>query len=168
MKRSKEAHIASVIAFVLLFISGAAADKPSPPPQSQQTQASTRDPSGALPGDSVTHHTMGVGAQPQSYTATAGALPLPGPAGETAAKVFYVAYTLDDAANRPVTFIFNGGPGAASAFLHLGALGPRVVNFIANGSAPIRPVQLSDNFPELNCWVAQHARKSQECGNSTH
>jgi carboxypeptidase C (cathepsin A) len=72
-------------------------------------------------------------------------LPLPGAKGETAAKLFYVAYTLDGGVQRPITFVFNGGPGAASAFLHLGALGPRVVNFVENGSAPVRPVQLSDN-----------------------
>ncbi len=88
MKRSSGAHIVSVIALVLLFVAGAMAETASPPPQSQQTQASKEDPSSALPADSVTHHTIGVGAQQQSYTATAGTLPLPGPKGETAAKIF--------------------------------------------------------------------------------
>ncbi len=66
-------------------------------------------------------------------------------------KYFYVAYTLDGAAKRPITFVFNGGPGSASALLHLGGLGPRVVNFLENGSAPVQPVQLSDN---PDSWLA--------------
>ena len=41
--------------------------------------------------------------------------------------------------------MFNGGPGAASAYLHLGAMGPRVVNFSADGSAAVQPVALADN-----------------------
>ncbi len=98
----------------------------------------------ALPGDSISEHTIGEGAERMSYTATAGTLPLLNGKGETGAKVFYVAYTVRGA-ERPVTFVFNGGPGAASAFLHLGALGPRVLNFTPNGGATVEPVRLADN-----------------------
>jgi carboxypeptidase C (cathepsin A) len=63
-----------------------------------------------------------------------------------AAEVFAVSYTVDDAdADRPVTFVFNGGPGASSAFLHVGALGPRRVAMPADGSLPRMPIRLVDN-----------------------
>jgi carboxypeptidase C (cathepsin A) len=63
------------------------------------------------------------------------------------AELFHVAYTLadQDPAQRPITFVFNGGPGAASAYLHMGALGPRRVVFNPDGSLPRPPVQITDN-----------------------
>jgi carboxypeptidase C (cathepsin A) len=63
------------------------------------------------------------------------------------AELFHVAYTIadQDPAQRPITFVFNGGPGAASAYLHMGALGPRRVVFDPNGSLPRPPVQVADN-----------------------
>ncbi|TVQ13013.1 MAG: peptidase S10 [Leptolyngbya sp. DLM2.Bin27] len=67
------------------------------------------------------------------------------------AELFYVAYTGGDPngdpdpAQRPITFVFNGGPGAASAYLHVGALGPRRVVFNPDGSLPRPPVQVTDN-----------------------
>ncbi len=63
------------------------------------------------------------------------------------AELFHVAYTLadQDPARRPITFVFNGGPGAASAYLHMGALGPRRVQFNSDGSLPRPPVQVADN-----------------------
>ena len=63
------------------------------------------------------------------------------------AELFHVAYTIADQnpAQRPITFVFNGGPGAASAYLHMGALGPRRVVFNADGSLPRPPVQVADN-----------------------
>jgi carboxypeptidase C (cathepsin A) len=95
-----------------------------------------------LPADNVTQHSGALG----DYTATAGSLPLQGAKGEIAAKLFYVSYVRGEpATGRPITFVFNGGPGAASAFLHLGALGPRVINFNEAGAAPTQPVELADN-----------------------
>ncbi len=63
------------------------------------------------------------------------------------AELFHVAYTMaeQDPAKRPITFVFNGGPGAASAYLHMGALGPRRVVFNPDGSLPRPPVQVRDN-----------------------
>ena len=81
-----------------------------------------------LPPASITHHTIKVGGVPLDYTAEAGTLALPGSGGKTAANVFYVAYTRDPKnTKRPLTFVFNGGPGAAATYLHLGGIGPRVV-----------------------------------------
>lgn len=100
----------------------------------------------ALPTDNVTHHDLGGHGGRLAYTATAGTLPLTDARGNVTAKIYYTAYVLDRREEpRPVTFVFNGGPGAASAFLHLGALGPRVINFTEDGSAAVQPVQLASN-----------------------
>jgi hypothetical protein len=93
---------------------------------------------------------VGQGESRLAYTASAGTLPLTGAKGEVTAHVFYVAYSLEPSGSasapaRAITFVFNGGPGAASAFLHLAAMGPRGVNFSANGAAALEPVQLADN-----------------------
>jgi carboxypeptidase C (cathepsin A) len=82
-----------------------------------------------LPADSVTHHTVTVDGRTMAITATAGTIPLFDQKGERSAAVFYTAYVLDDAPaeTHPVTFVFNGGPGAASAYLQFGLAGPRVV-----------------------------------------
>src|SRR5207244_6779255 len=65
------------------------------------------------------------------YSATAGTLSLIDQSGERIAAIFYTAYVAKgtDTAKRPITFVFNGGPGAASAYLHLGLVGPRIVDF---------------------------------------
>ena len=65
------------------------------------------------------------------------------------AKVFYIAYTRTDTGNdpskRPITFSFNGGPGSASVWLHMGALGPRRTELTERGEAPLAPYHLVDN-----------------------
>jgi len=66
--------------------------------------------------------------------------------GETEARLFYVAYTLDDPPNkRPLMFSFNGGPGSASVWLHLGALGPRRIKMLDDGMMPPPPYEMEDN-----------------------
>jgi carboxypeptidase C (cathepsin A) len=84
-----------------------------------------------LPGDSVTEHGLETGGQRLAYTATAGTLPLFDQNGERLASIFYTAYVMKgaDRRARPVTFVFNGGPGAASTYLHLGVVGPQVIDF---------------------------------------
>ena len=115
-------------------------------PAAPAPAADKADAAHLFPPDAVSQHVLAVGDKRLAYTATAGTLPLVGPKGAVSAHIFFVAYTLDGrAADRPVTFVFNGGPGAASAFLHLGALGPRAVNFSANGAAAVQPVALADN-----------------------
>ena len=77
----------------------------------------------------VTHHQITVHGKPLKYTATAGRLVLKPENGPVEAAIFFTAYTLDgeEAKARPLTFAFNGGPGTATAWLHLGALGPRKI-----------------------------------------
>lgn len=99
------------------------------------------------PVDSITHQQFMAGPRKLPFTATAGTLPLVDAKGDRQAWIFFVAYTRDDTARetRPITFVFNGGPGASSAYLHIGALGPRIVDFGADGRMPAAPAQLIDN-----------------------
>jgi carboxypeptidase C (cathepsin A) len=97
---------------------------------------------------SVTHHSIQVNGKTLNYTATAAQMPIKNAAGETEAHIFYVAYTLDgaeDAGKRPLTFAFNGGPGSASIWVHMGAMGPRSPKLMPNGNMPPPPYQMKDN-----------------------
>ena len=69
-----------------------------------------------------------------------------------AAEIFSVSYVAGDGdQDRPVTFVFNGGPGASSAYLHMGAVGPRRVAFPADGTLPEMPPRLVENE---SSWLA--------------
>ena len=95
----------------------------------------------------ITHHTATVNGKALAYTATTGRLPLKRADGKIEGEMFFVAYTLDgaDAAKRPLTFAFNGGPGSASIWLHMGALGPKRVVLQPNGFMPAAPYRVEDN-----------------------
>lgn len=95
----------------------------------------------------VTHHSATIGGKRITYTATAGRMPIKDMTGNIEAEMFFTAYTLDGAtaANRPVTFGFNGGPGSASYWVHMGILGPKRVAMNPDGSLPPAPYRLVDN-----------------------
>jgi carboxypeptidase C (cathepsin A) len=95
----------------------------------------------------ATHHQITVDGKALKYTATAGRLPIKRGDGKIEAEMFYVAYTLDgqDATKRPLTFAFNGGPGSASIWLHMGALGPKRVVLQPDGFMPAAPYRMEDN-----------------------
>src|SRR5262249_4199369 len=117
----------------------------SEPRQGEQRQADARESVlRLLPADSVTEHAVAIPGGTLTYTATAGTLSLFDQSGERSAAVYYTAYVAKNAepANRPVTFAFNGGPGAASAYLNLGLVGPRILEFPGNDAAAAR---LRDN-----------------------
>jgi carboxypeptidase C (cathepsin A) len=99
-----------------------------------------------LPGDSVTEHNIDLPSGKLAYTATAGTFALFDQNGERSAQIFYTAFVAKaaNATGRPVTFVFNGGPGAASAFLNLGLVGPRVAEFGPDGRDGSK-VRLIDN-----------------------
>jgi carboxypeptidase C (cathepsin A) len=111
--------------------------RPAPNPQQQQQLQEPKHQAGPgvlrlLPGDSITEHSIELAnGKNLAYTATAGTLALYDQSGEQTAAVFYTAYVAKstDASPRPLTFGFNGGPGAASAYLHLGLVGPKVLQF---------------------------------------
>src|SRR5580765_1651716 len=102
----------------------------------------------------VTHHSVNLHGKVLNYTATVAQMPLKNAAtGETEAHIFYMAYTLDgqiDLQRRPLTFCFNGGPGSASMWVHMGGMGPRSPKLLPNGSMPPPPYQLKDN---PNTWL---------------
>jgi carboxypeptidase C (cathepsin A) len=101
-----------------------------------------------LPGEPVvTKHAARIEGQTVNYTAEAGWLPIRDD-GKVTAKMFYVAYTRDgvsDLSTRPLVFSFNGGPGTASVWMHLGYTGPRRVVYDDDGFAPMPPGTLEDN-----------------------
>ena len=127
---------------------------PSQPAEQRATEQRTAEPRESvlrlLPPDAVTEHSVELPTGTLAYTATAGTLSLFDQTGERAAAIFYTAYVAKGAetANRPVTFAFNGGPGAASAFLTLGLVGPRIAQLMDNDPSATR---LSDN-PQS--WLA--------------
>jgi carboxypeptidase C (cathepsin A) len=116
----------------------------------QTTQgASPTAPRGPAPEDRtiVTHHTAKIGGQQIAYTATTGTIVLKTDEGTALASVFYVAYTKDgveEVSKRPVAFSYNGGPGSASMFVHMG-FGPRRVVLTADGHGMPAPYSVVDN-----------------------
>jgi carboxypeptidase C (cathepsin A) len=105
-----------------------------------------------LPPDSVTKQTLALAGRTLAFSATAGSIRLFDDKGEPQADIAYTAYQLDgaDPATRPVTFLFNGGPGAASAYLQLGAVGPWRVSI--DGDAAI-PSASPDLRPNAETWL---------------
>jgi len=109
-----------------------------------------------LPPDAVNEKEIMVGGRAIAYTATAGTLSLFDQNGERSAAVFYTAYIAKDAkagadtARRPITFAFNGGPGAASTYLNLGLAGPRLIDFGPGGNDGAA-ARLADN---PDSWLA--------------
>ena len=95
-----------------------------------------------------TRHSITVGGESLSYTATAGRIVLKEDDDTKKASFFFTAYTLDgvsDPATRPIVFAFNGGPGSSSVWLHLGVLGPKFVEFDEKGNGTSTPGRLVDN-----------------------
>jgi carboxypeptidase C (cathepsin A) len=95
----------------------------------------------------VTHHQITQDGKLLKYTATTGRLPIKRGDGKIEAEMFFVAYTLDgqDTEKRPLTFAFNGGPGSATIWLHMGALGPRRAALRPDGLLPPAPYRIADN-----------------------
>src|ERR1035437_7357571 len=126
---------------IFLFQAPSLSVTPTPAPQQQRPEAqqarSTPSPEKEEP-PVVTHHSVRVGGKQLNYSVATGFMPLKNNAtGETEAHIFYIAYTLDNSpAGRPLMFSFNGGPGSASVWLHLGALGPRRIKMLDDGMMP--------------------------------
>src|ERR1044072_4601636 len=105
------------------------AQQPTPAPSASPSASPGASPSGQtrttppVPEEPpvVTHHEIRAGGHVLRYTATTGMMPIKNRDGETEARIFFMAYKLDDAGargRRPLTFSFNGGPGSASVWLH--------------------------------------------------
>jgi carboxypeptidase C (cathepsin A) len=96
----------------------------------------------------VTHHSLMLGNAKLDYQALAGTIMMKDDSGKPIANFFFVAYLKEPAANpedRPITFVFNGGPGAASVWLHLGCVGPQRIALGPDGLPGPPPHHLIDN-----------------------
>jgi len=100
-----------------------------------------------LPRDSTTQHTLALPDRKLSFTATAGSIRHYDDKGEPQADIAFTAYQLNDAdpRTRPVTFLFNGGPGSASAWLQFGSAGPWRLNMSKDAAMPSAPADLLSN-----------------------
>lgn len=135
---------------VLLLASSAtvslAADEPADTKAAEEKDEAPEKDLPPFPEAKSVRQSAVIGGRTVNYTATVGALPVKDEKGKLIGEVVYTAYTVPGAATqRPVTFAFNGGPGAASVYLNLGAIGPKRVQFGAQGDAPSDPAVLRDN-----------------------
>ncbi len=156
--------------FVFAVMAGARAQDAPQPPEQQPAATPSGQKSGApggrsgaapsspaaaeqhrLPPDSRTKHTLALPGRTLDFTATAGSIRLFDEKGEPQADIAYTAYQLDgaDTRTRPVTFLFNGGPGAASAYLQFGDAGPWRLSI---NDAPISSAS-PDLQPNAETWL---------------
>jgi carboxypeptidase C (cathepsin A) len=121
------------VSLVLLVVALAAAPKHAPTP------SPTPAPQSSILPDAVTHHSITLGGKAIAYTARAGTIVLYNDKQQPTSDVFYTAFTEDgaEAQTRPVTFIYNGGPGSSTMWLRMGSFGP--VRVIAANGAPSGP-----------------------------
>ncbi|HKS89224.1 MAG TPA: peptidase S10, partial [Stellaceae bacterium] len=142
MKRRAPALVVVCCLWLAAF-AAAAADKP---------EHKSEPAAPPLPGRAETHHTIALPTGPLEYRAIAETIGLTDRKGEPSAAIYTISYLAAPPAGtpRPVAFVFNGGPGAASVFLHLGALGPRILETPPTGAVPAPPLHLVDN-PET--WL---------------
>ncbi len=122
-------------------------DKPKSIPTSETKAEATLGMSMSLPPLPVDAHatqSILIEGKPLHYTVTVGTLPVRDEKGRLSGEVVYTSYVVEGK-DRPVTFAFNGGPGAASVFLNMGAIGPKRVPFGIEGQSPSDPATLTDN-----------------------
>ncbi len=101
---------------------------------------------------SVTEHSIQLDGKTIPYKATAGTILLKNEKGEPEASMFYVAYTrsdVKDLSHRPIAFLYNGGPGSSTVWLHMGAFGPKRVVTTNAAPTPPAPYQLENNANSL-------------------
>lgn len=121
-------------------------DQPAPPPAAPASPAPQPQEK-----NSVTQHTLALNGATLHYTATAGNLLLRDAENKPNGSMFYVAYTLDgaSASSRPVTFLYNGGPGSSSVWLHMGSFGPMRIETASPQATPPAPYHLVPNAYSL-------------------
>ena len=144
----------SALAFSALatFVAAGQAPPPAGPPPAAAAPPDRFPAPPAVEKLQKTDHSIQINGRPINYTATAGTLVLRKDDAKPIASMFFVAYTRDDIqdkSQRPLTFAFNGGPGSASIWLHMGALGPKRVVLGPNGEQPPPPYRLVDNEDSL-------------------
>jgi carboxypeptidase C (cathepsin A) len=119
-------------ALAALLIAAAPSAAKAPPPEG---------------ADAVTQHTITLAGKVYPYTARAGTIALENEKGETTCRMFYTAFTVDGAnpQTRPVTFLYNGGPGSSTVWLRMGSVGPVRVQVGDAAPTPNAPFNLAEN-----------------------
>jgi carboxypeptidase C (cathepsin A) len=149
-------RIGALIALLLLPVSAfaeAAAHAPQTGTEQSAAETTANDASagGKATAESaappaITSHSIKLAGVDVPYTAKAGTFPLRDEQAKALASIFYVAYTREPQETaRPITFVFNGGPGAAAAYLHLGAIGPKAIEANDKGELQGPPARLVIN-----------------------
>ena len=141
------------LAVLILAASPALAqsDKPATEKKADEKKPDDTAKAPPLPADRTIPQTARIGARTVSYRATVGKITVRDDSGKEIGQVVYTAYVVPGGdPSRPVTFAFNGGPGAASVYLNLGAIGPKRVQFGAQGDAPSDAPVARDN---ANSWL---------------
>jgi carboxypeptidase C (cathepsin A) len=143
--RSSWVHAALAACALSLSSSSATTWAQAPPPEAKPADKPADKPAlPPLPAPAHVQQSIQLDGKPLKYTVTVGSLPVRDKDGKPAGDVVVTAYTVDGD-NRPVTFAFNGGPGASSVYLNFGALGPKHMSAGNEGDSPSDPVTLTDN-----------------------
>jgi carboxypeptidase C (cathepsin A) len=132
-----------MFAFLTLALASACAGAQETKPATPPAPPEAKDKEAPLPADAHVSQSIQFGGKPLPYTVTVGTLPV-SDTGKKIGEVVFTAYTMEGQ-ERPVTFALNGGPGAASVFLNLGAIGPKHLEFGDEGDSPSDPAKLTDN-----------------------
>src|SRR5271170_4658935 len=152
--------VLSAIAMFLLFAPAGRIAAQEPAKDAKAADAKPADAKAAPPAaeaapkeeSSVTDHSIRLGGQTISYKATASTILLKDDKGDPTALIYSTAYTrsdVKDLSHRPIAFIYNGGPGSASVWLHMGAFGPRRVVTENASATPPAPFKIVDNDESL-------------------
>ena len=148
----KRSVLLAIILTVALLAPSIAAQqqRPGAPPEAQQASQRPGEHEFAGPNEekvSQTSHVIRLDGREIEYTATTGTVPIRLDDGKVAARMFFVAYTKDgeDVKTRPVAFLYNGGPGSATVWLHMGSFGPKIAKMADEGFQPAPPYDFVDN-----------------------
>jgi len=150
-----KSHAILATCFIALLAASSALARQDQSPQQQSPQQGkpaesadkSQKPAPPVEKSSVTHQSAKIGGQEIKYTATVATYVIKDDAGEAKASFFFVAYVKDGVANpadRPIAFSYNGGPGSASLFVHLG-FGPKRPVLTADGHGLPAPYLVTDN-----------------------
>jgi carboxypeptidase C (cathepsin A) len=153
MKRTALLCVLLALSFIPAFAQGRGGQPPGQPAAPADAAAGPREEhfGPAEEKVSTTPHMVRLEGREIKYTATAGTIPIRLDSGEISARMFFVAYAKDgeDAKTRPVSFLYNGGPGAATIWLHMGSFAPKHVQMADDGFQPAPPFHLQDNENSL-------------------
>ena len=147
MIRVKNLTLLSALTVLMGMISaGLWAQEKDAKPSDKPAEAAA--PAPAKEESSITDHTIKIGGQTIPYKATAATILLKNEKDEQTALIYYTAYTRSDAkdlSQRPVSFVYNGGPGSSSVWLHMGSFSPRRVVTVNADATPPAPYKLAEN-----------------------